>query len=198
MRKLLFIALIGVSLVGYAQEDVLLKDGKVATLLANGTWKYKDVTKESKPLDWKCEHLVMKITDPTTKKSFNALKHPIAVSNNGTGGISIDLYEISEGFYIMKATSATVWNVTKYAGMDIVFTDGTKMEVAHNGKPNQKGKIIKHLGPASGSYGKGHFEQLTTKHVKSITLLCGSLKETQVFDENMSDQLFKALQCIQK
>ena len=153
MRQLITLTtLLFITLTAFGQIEATTKEGKKVILNSDGTWKYSETTeaKETKT-SFECSDLIANETDKVTGKTTRGTKESIVVSKDGKNGF---------GFYIFEGTNSIILSAKVVGGgaciddtdkMNILFRDGTRLELVNNTKFNCDGDFTLYFG---GVFGK--------------------------------------------
>lgn len=197
-REYIYFSLIAllVTLKVVAQNEAVTKDGKKVFLMSDGTWKYIDSTKTNvASASYECSDLIKINTDKITGETGVLAKDYIIVSDDGgKTGFSILLFKSSDRIVeIIKAVGAgsCIDDVDK---VNILFRDGTRLELLNNGKYNCDAKFTLYFG---GIYGKKkELELLKTKEIESMRVWTSDSYVEKDFTPEQSKLLMKIIECL--
>jgi len=169
MKKIAFLILVLIAQVSIGQIKATTEDGKKVILSDDGTWKYEETGTETKvenPIEnGNCDEYTMTTVDKVTGKS--------SVSSKGTIIVSKDGGKKGFGIIVLKSGKSVILSIQAVGAgscidddnkMNILFRDGTRLELRNDGKFNCKGNYTQYFG---GSFGKKkQLEMLKTKEVE--------------------------------
>lgn len=216
MNKLFILVIVALlpHFVSKAQtEEATTKSGKKVILYQDGTWKYADETvkrpeeKTKEPVKEKkavitttgvsadCEAMLEITDDSKTGLRITKTKNMIIVAETGGNNqLGIVVQKNSKGIITLGLRPVGAGECIEEGNkVNIVFTDGSKTELAHDGFANCNGESSVSFG---GSFGKKkQFDQLRSKKIKTIKVWTrqGSVQQN-LSDENQAT-LLKLLNC---
>jgi hypothetical protein len=189
--------------------------GRKVILYADGTWKYADEKKETVAVtETKIKEVEKKTAAPVTTlpgdcndyleifeepksgikstRSKNLLiitkegedkEIGISFTKNNRGVISITLKPVGAGECIAEGSK-----------INIVFTDGSKLDLSNDAFTNCKGEAMVSFG---GQYGrKKQWELLRTRPVRSIRMWTQTGSVSEDLNKESQEQLIKLLSCL--
>src|SRR3989344_577998 len=123
-------------MVAIAGTSATTEDGRKVQLNDNGTWtEMKAIEPPATPTE--CSAIVAREVDRVTGTALTALKAPIAVSTDDTTGFIWNLLKNDEGtiMWTTKVFGASRCVEDDYK-MNILFTDGSRLEIENDSKYN--------------------------------------------------------------
>lgn len=197
MKKLIFTIsiLTFTALSTFAQTEATTKDGKKVILNDDGTWKYVETTTTETAISLDCADLISTETDKMTGKSTTASKETLIISEDGG--------KTGFGIFIMDISGSLVFSIQAVGAgscidddnkMNVLFRDGTRLELVNNGKFNCDGKFTLYFG---GSFGKKkELEMFRTKEVETMRIWTSKSYVEKDFSSDQSKQLMKTVDCL--
>ncbi|WP_028873703.1 hypothetical protein [Psychroserpens burtonensis] len=198
MRKtILMLAVFTISTLSLiAQTEATTKDGKKVILNENGSWEYDENIKTEKSVTLDCSKLISTDTDKMTGKSSTSSKKVLMVSKNGGKN--------GFGIFLMKGSSGTIIISTQAVGaggciddddkMNVLFRDGTRMELVNNGKFNCKSKFTLYFGNSFGK--KKELEMLRTKEIETMRIWTSKSYVEEDFTPEQGKELMQTIVCL--
>ena len=162
----------------------------------DGTWKYDTTIVVEETVNLECSELISTETDKMTGKSSTAAKNTLIVSNDGgKNGFGIFLMNSSSGSIIFSIQAVGAGGcIDDDNKMNILFRDGTRLELVNNGKFNCKSKFTLYFG---GSFGKKkQLEMLRTKEIETMRIWTSKSYVEKDFTSEQSKQLMKTVDCL--
>jgi hypothetical protein len=195
-KTILLILILAVSTALFAQTEAITKDGKKVLLNQDGTWKYKN-TADTTSIDLECADLVSTETDKMTGETTTASKRTIVISEDGG--------KTGFGLYLMSLNGVIIFNIQAVGAgsciddddkMNILFRDGTRLELKNNSKFNCKGKFNLYFG---GSFGKKkQLEMFRTKEIETMRVWTSRSYVEKDFSSEKSKIVMKTIDCLLK
>ena len=179
-----------------AQTEATTKNGKKVILNDDGTWKYDTTIVVEETVNLECSELISTETDKMTGKSSTAAKNTLIVSDDGgKNGFGIFLMNSSSGSIIFSIQAVGAGGcIDDDNKMNILFRDGTRLELVNNGKFNCKSKFTLYFG---GSFGKKkQLEMLRTKEIETMRIWTSKSYVEKNFTSEQSKQLMKTVDCL--
>jgi len=194
-------------------EEATTKSGKKVILYQDGTWKYagetvkdagepvKDPVKVKKPVTTPpgipadCEALLETYDDTRSGLRITRTLNMLILSETGSNQqIGISMEKNSKGIILLKLRPVGAGDCIGDGNkVNIVFTDGSKTELAHDGFPNCNGESVISFG---GSYGKKkQLEQLKTKKIKSIKVWTQQGSVQEILSNDNQQKLARTFNC---
>ena len=181
----------------FAQTEATTKDGKKVILNEDGTWKFDTTVVVEKTVNMECSELISTETDKMTGKSSTASKETLIISDDGgKNGFGIFLMNSSSGSIIFSIQAVGAGGcIDDDNKMNILFRDGTRLELVNNGKFNCKAKFTLYFG---GSFGnKKELEMLRTKEIETMRIWTSKSYVEKDFSSEQSKQLMQTIDCLQ-
>src|SRR5690554_1733629 len=197
MKKLIFtISILTLTVFSiFAQTEAITKDGKTVILNDDGTWKYAEPTTAPTTISLECSDLISTETDKMTGKSTTASKETLIISEDGG--------KTGFGIFIMDLSGSLVFSIQAVGAgscidddnkMNVLFRDGTRLELVNNGKFNCDGKFTLYFG---GSFGKKkELEIFRTKEVETMRIWTSKSYVEKDFSSDQSKELMKTVDCL--
>lgn len=197
MKKILLLILLTLSSISaFSQIKATTEDGRKVLLNENGSWKFEisSTTVANSHQSFNCEDLIIEETDKVTGKSTVSGKDLLIVGNNGDKKL---------GFIFVKGNSSIIIGIQAIGAsgcvddkgkVNILFRDGSRLELINNGKFNCDGMNTQYLG---GSFGKKkELELLCSKEIE--TMRVWTLKDfvEQDFTSEQSMIFMKTVNCL--
>ena len=181
-------------------QNATTESGKKVILLPNGTWKYEDTIKTAATnLDPKdCANWIKTEEDKVTGKSYTDMKEYLIISKDGgKKGFGINLMLSSSGsiIYSIKAVGASGC-IDKGAKINILFTDGSRLELASDADFNCKGSASVYLGETWGK--KSQLSELKLKKIDIMRVWTSDSFVEEKFETDQAEQLLNAFNCLSK
>lgn len=181
-------------------QKATAENGKKVILNFDGTWKYADTVKTAQtylnPND--CLNWIKTVEDKVSGKSFTSMKDYLVLSQDGGKkgfGINLMLSNSNSIIFSIKAAGAGSC-IDKGAKINILFTDGTRMELASDGDFNCKGNSTIYFG---GSFGeKSQLNEIKVKKIDIMRVWTSDSYVEQKFDPDQAEQFKNALNCLTK
>lgn len=183
----------------FAQTEVTTNDGKKIILNGNGTWKYKEVilqkTNEiSNSID-DCNKYIETKEDKVTGKSTTSSKETLIVSKDGgKEGFGIFAMKIQESIILIIRAFGAGRCIDDDEKMNILFRDGTRLELTNDGKFNCDSKYTLYFGGYSGK--KKELESFKTKEIETMRIWTSNSYVEENFTSDQSQELMKSLSCL--
>lgn len=180
-------------------EEATTKSGKKVILNSNGTWKYVETKKDSiKANTTKCSKWITTETDKVTGSTTTAAKKSIVVSNDGgKKGLGIFMLNDSEGGLILLIQAVGASNcIDKGSKINILFVDGSRLELQSDGKFNCQGEATVYFG---GIFGKEiELEELKTKKIETMRVWTNDSFVEKDFTNTNQDEFLNVINCLTK
>jgi len=199
-KKLLLIAsLLFFSQYLSAQINATTKDGKDVLLNENGTWEYVKETDTESPIEMSsdCSDYIVTETDKMTGKSSTGAKETLVISEDG-GKTGFGIYALNSSsskslIFVVQAVGAGGC-VDDDDKINILFRDGSRLELVNNGKFNCDAKMTLYFG---GSFGKKkQLEELATKEIETMRVWTSKSYVEKDFSSEQSKRLMKTISCL--
>lgn len=200
MKKIIFtISILAFTVLStFAQTEATTNDGKKVILNDDGTWKYVETSVEKQePVNSSdCSNYISTEVDKVTGKSTVAAKEMLIVSKDGGKN--------GFGFYIMKSNRGSIIFSIQAVGagncidddnkMNVLFRDGTRIELINDGKFNCDAKYTQYFGGVFGK--KKELEMFRTKEVETIRIWTSKSYVQEDFTPEQSKQLLHTVDCL--
>lgn len=181
-------------------QKATTENGKKVILNSDGTWKYADTVKTAPtnldPND--CSNWIKTEEDKVSGKSYTLMKEYLIVSKDGGKkgfGISLMLSGKNSIILSIKAVGAGGC-IDKGAKINILFTDGTRLELASDGDFNCKGNATVYFGDVFGK--KKQLAELQTKKIDVMRVWTSDSYVEEKFEDEQAEQFKNALNCLTK
>lgn len=142
MKKLILIIALSPMILN-AQVIATTQDGKRVVLNDDGTWIYAPVEKVD-PGD--CSTLTTEETDKMTGKTSKYLSETLVVSKDNKNGLGISLVKTAQTLIFVTRAVGAGSCINDDNKMNLLFRDGSRMEVTNMGKFNCKANFTLYLG----------------------------------------------------
>lgn len=197
MRKLMltFIVIALSSINVIAQIEATTKNGKKVILNEDGTWKFEELNTPKEKTPTACSKYIETNNDKMTGKSTIASKDYLILSKDGGAkGISI-MGMISQETLIISIKAIGSGNcIDDDSKMNILFRDGTRLELKNNGKFNCKAKFTLYFGDY---YKKTkELEILQTKEIETMRVWTSNGYVEEDLSLEQSKQFMKTIFCL--
>lgn len=182
-----------------AQTEATTNQGKKVILNDDGTWKYKEneiiKTNENNPSTENCSKYIVTTEDKVTGKTSTASKDMLIVSKNGG--------KKGFGIFLMKGEKSVIMSIQAVgaggciddkAKMNILFRDGSRLELSNDGKFNCDAKYTLYFGGYFGK--KKELEQLKTKEIETMRIWTSKSYVEENFTNDDSKELMESLTCL--
>ena len=204
MKKIittLLTGLITISFVFGQSEIVVTKSGKKVILNPDGTWKYadakKDIQQETTTND--CSQYIQTVEDKMTGDKFISAKKTLLVSTDaGKTGFRIILIHNYNRTLIFHINAEGAGHcVDKGSKINILFTDGSRLELANEEDFNCKGDIVVYFG---GSYSgkEDDLKELQTKKIETMRVWLNDSFVEKDFTKENTNEFFQIVNCLVK
>lgn len=202
-RIILTISILTLTIIsGFGQTPATTADGEKVILNKDGTWKYAEKEKEKvAPPESRndcgayIKTEVDKVTGDTTIKSKEPLLI-LSVKDGVRAGLGIVLLKIS-GFTIFTigvvGVSACIDDDDK---MNVLFRDGTRLELINGGKFNCDGAHTQYFGSALEQ--KENLEMFRTKEIETIRVWTSRGYREENFTPKQSKELMNVVDCLSR
>lgn len=169
MRKIIF-----------AQTQATTTDGKKVTLNEDGTWKYVEEVKQ--------------VTSSENNSDCSAY---IATEvDKVTGKTSV--------IYILKESNSIIFSIQAVGAgrciddnkMNVLFRDGTRLELINDGKFNCDANYTQYFGGAFGK--KKELEMFRTKEIETMRIWTSKSYVEENFTSEQSKELMNVVDCLSK
>ena len=210
MRQVaLILTVLLICIAASADQQATTPDGRSVILHDDGTWQYVETPEARVPGDrddHDCANWIRTRTDKVSGVVMVTSKSSVVVSSDrGSKALSISVMatpavpevgEQSEGLILSIRVTGAGACVDKGDRVDILFTDGTRMELAHRGDFNCKAKSIVYFG---GLF--GHEKELRTlgqKKVETMRVWTTDSYVQEDFSDEAATALMYTIRCLSK
>lgn len=178
-----------------AQTTATTTDGRKVILNNDGTWK-DDEPKSSTTKTFECPDLIESTTDKVTGDVTTGVKESIVVSKDGKNGLGLYAFKARTGIIlIVTAISADAGGCIEDNGkMNILFRDGTRLELINQGKFNCDAKFTLFFGGVAGH--KKELEMFRTRGIETMRVWTSKSYVEEDFSEESSKTLMKSIDCL--
>jgi hypothetical protein len=196
-------------------QEATTTNGKKVILFADGTWKYAEeknehvkteTTKIKEPENKKvvtttdlpanCSELFDISEDPKTGARITKTRNLLIISKDG------DSKEIA--VLMQKGFKSVITLTLKPVGageciaegskINLVFMDGSKMDLVNDGFTNCRGEVITNFG---GQFGrKKQLAELSTKKIRTIRVWTQAGSVMEELSPSAQDELLKTISCL--
>ena len=177
----------------FGQIEATTKEGKKVILNPDGTWKYDETKYESKT-SFECVDLITNSTDKVTGKVTRGSKESLIVSKDGKNGFGFYLFEGSNSIVVSATVVGAGGCIDDTDKMNILFRDGTRLELINNTKFNCDGNFTLYFGGVFGK--KKELEQLRTKEIETMRIWTSKSYVEEDFTPENSKAFMKSLDCL--
>lgn len=179
----------------FAQMEATTKDGHTVILNNDGCWKFVEAMKEASPTVLGCADVIIDQTDIVTGNKTRSTKEGIIVSKDGKNGFGIHLFQGTGKALIFSATVVGAGPcIDDNNKMNVLFRDGTRIELLHEGDFNCEGSFTLYLGGAFGK--KREMEYFMTREVKIMRIWTSKSYVEEELTSDNSKTLKKAFECL--
>jgi hypothetical protein len=195
-KTILTVAIALFSTVGlFAQTEATTNDGKKVILNDDGTWKYAETKTSESNVSFECSDLISTETDKMTGKSSTGAKKTLIISDDGGKN--------GFGIYLLNGSNSTIFSIQAVGAgscidddnkMNVLFRDGTRLELQNDGKFNCDAKFTLYFGGAFGK--KKELEMFKTKEVETMRIWTSKSYVEKNFTTEQSKQLMKTVECL--
>ena len=195
----LLVALTTTLTIAFGQnQTATTESGKKVILMPNGSWKYDTVKIVQTKLDPNdCNNWTRIEEDKVAGKSFTVMKEPLVISKDGgKTGFDITLLLTERSIVVSITTSGTVGCIDEGDKINILFTDGTRMELANQSSFNCKGNATIYFGGIFGK--KGSLKELKEKKIDTLRVWTRDNYVEEKFTDEQAEQLKNTLICLSK
>lgn len=197
MKKLIFTIsiLTFTALSTFAQTEATTKDSKKVILNDDGTWKYAETTTAETTIILDCAELITTETDKMTGKTTTYSKETLIISEDGgKSGFGIFIMDISGSLVFSIQAVGAGSCIDDDNKMNVLFRDGTRLELVNNGKFNCDGEFTLYFG---GSFGKNkELETFRNKEVETMRIWTSKSYVEKDFSSDQSKELMKTFDCL--
>jgi len=203
MKKIiatLMAIIIALSFVYGQTINATTENGKKVILNSDGTWKYAEEEKSTQvilnPND--CSNWITTEVDEVTGNSFTGIKDYLIVSHDGgKNGFGINIFKSPKSSIIISIKAVGAGScIDEGDKINILFTDGSRLELASEGSFNCKGNATIYFGGMFRK--KSQLNELKTKKIDLMRVWTSDSYVEEQFDSEQADQIINALNCLTK
>ncbi|PVW14228.1 hypothetical protein [Marixanthomonas spongiae] len=179
-----------------AQINATTKEGKEVLLNEDGTWKYIEKREvSSDELNLECSELISTETDKMTGRSTTAAKETLIISEDG-GKTGFGIYALNGSRYTILSIQAAGAGscIDDDDTINILFRDGSRLELTNNGKFNCDAKMTLFFGGTFGN--KKDLKELSTKEIETMRVWTSKSYVEKDFSSDQSNKLMQTLKCL--
>jgi hypothetical protein len=195
----LFAVLMAMTVALGQTQQATTTDGKKVILNSDGTWKYAEVDLGSvQPNFSDCGNWIKTETDKVTGNTSIAAKNILIVSKDeGVNGFGIFMMQSSQGGLIISIQAVGAGScIDEGAKINLLFTDGSRLELASDGDFNCKGNATIYFG---GSFGKKkQLEELKTKRIQTMRVWTNESYVEEDFTADNQEEFYNVVNCLTK
>jgi hypothetical protein len=184
--------------IGLSQIEATTTDGKKVTLNSDGSWRYVTVlaTQKESIDDSDCSNFVLSEEDKMTGKSNWAAKDMLIVSKDGgKKGFGIYVLKSEKGSIIFSIQAIGAGNcIDDDNKMNVLFRDGTRVELRNDGKFNCDAKYTQYFGGVFGK--KKELKMFGQKEVETIRIWTSKSYVEEDFSIDQSKELMNVVKCL--
>ncbi len=195
MKAYIFFIPIFFTFLSYSQIEVITPEGKTAILKSDGTWKYKTEESVKETDNVGCSDLIETTSDKVTGKTYTGSKGKIIVaSEDNKKGFGISLLKGQTSIIVSIQAVGAGNCIDDDAKMNVLFRDGTRLEMINQGKFNCDASFTLYLG---GSFGfKKQLKMLCEKEIETLRVWTSKSYVERDFTTSESAKLMNSLSCI--
>lgn len=135
-----------------------------------------------------------KVSGNTTTAALNTL---VVWTDGGNEGFGIFMMKSSQGGLILSIQAAGAGNcIDKGAKINILFTDGSRLELASDGDFNCKAKATVYFGGVFGK--KKQLAELKTKKIQTMRVWTSDSYVEKDFTEDNQSEFYNVINCLTK
>jgi hypothetical protein len=181
-------------------QKATTENGKKVILNEDGTWKYADTVKSAStnldPND--CSNWIKTEEDKVSGKSYTTMKEYLVVSKDGgKKGFGISLMLSGKGSIILSIKAVGAGScIDRGAKINILFTDGSRLELSTDGDFNCKGNATIYFGNVFGK--KKQLAELQTKKIDVMRVWTSDSYIEEKFEDEQAEQFKNSLNCLTK
>lgn len=181
----------------FAQDKTaVLEDGTKVLLKADGTWSTISEDRPVLPVPLNCSQWVEYSVDKVTGESSISAKSKIIVSaDKKSKGLGILLLVSERGTLIIHTKVIGAGScIDQGAKANILFTDGSRLELNNDGKFNCDEEFTIYFG---GPFGRlDQLEQLKTKRIETIRFWTENGYVQEDFTADNKEEFYQTINCI--
>lgn len=180
-------------------QEATTTDGKKVILNNDGTWNYLEVKKETKKVNSSdCSLWISTATDKVSGKTSTSAKNTLIISNDGgKKGFGIFMMQSSQGglILVLQAVGADGC-IDKGAKINILFTDGSRLELFSEGDFNCKGKATVYFGDVFGK--QKQLDELRSKKIQTLRVWTSDSYFEKDFTTSNQEEFYNVINCLTK
>jgi hypothetical protein len=197
MKFLIITLMVASALCVQSQQIATLEDSTKIEVFDDGTWKPVEIATIEDNSILECSDLIVTETDKMTGKSSISAREVLLITRDGG----------NEGFgiMIMKVSNFLVFSIKAVGAgsciddddkMNVLFRDGTRLELFTDGKFNCKNNFTLYFGSSFGK--KKELGYFKTKEVETMRIWTSDGNVEEDFSSEQSKQLMKTIDCLSK
>ena len=198
--NVIFLLLLLMSSICFAEQIAVLPDGKKIIVFDNGTWKAEESVKPILSVfDSSCSALTEIKTDKVTGKTSTTNKEPIIITKDDKNGIVINIIKFSEGLILSIKAIGAGNCIDEGDKIYVLFSDKSKLELASDGDFNCDSKatiyfggrfvrtdLIRSVGPSTSHIYLGSLNGLSE-------FFTGSIDDVMIFNRALTPEEIKKI-----
>jgi hypothetical protein len=199
ITTILFAIIVNLTFVFGQTQEATTTDGKKVILNSDGTWKYAEIKKDTaKPKTSDCSNWIETSTDKVSgTTTTGSISNLIVSTDGGTTGFGIYMFNGSTGSLVLIIQAVGAGScIDEGAKINILFTDGTRLELASEGDFNCKGKATAYFGGIFGK--KKQLEELKTKKIQTMRVWTSDSYVEKDFTVDNQDEFYYVINCLSK
>lgn len=206
MKETILVFLIITTIHSFAltQINAVTSEGRNVTLNNDGIWKYakSNVQTETTTVDASyCSEFLVSEEDKMTGKSTVTSKEMLVISKDG-GNYGFGLYVLKTDSGLIRFSIQVVGAgncIDKDSKMNVLFRDGTRLEMRNEGKFNCDSKYTQYFGEIfSKKNNTEELKQFAEKEVETIRIWTTKGYVEEDLTPNQSSELMHVVKCIIK
>lgn len=172
------------------------QDGKEILLNEDGTWTFIEVPVEKDTsLDLQCEDLIAKEIDKVTGKYTVSAKEPLVISNKDEDKLNFLFVKGDKDIIIMVIQALGAGGcIDDDDKINILFRDGTRLELRNNGKFNCDAMNTQYFGGLFGK--KKELTMLREKEIETMRVWTSDGYVEEDFTLEQSTKLRLIMDCL--
>ncbi len=180
-------------------QEATTADGKKVILNSDGSWKYAEVKKNTTKVNSSdCSNWIATETDKVSGNTSTAAKHTLFVSTDGgKKGFGIFMMQTSKGELILVIQAVGAGScIDEGSKINILFTDGSRLELLSEGDFNCKGDATVYFGGVFGK--KTQLEELKTKKIQTMRVWTNDGYVEKDFTTDNQEEFLNVINCLTK
>lgn len=195
---ILFFAVLTITNIFAQTQEAITSTGKKVILNPDGTWNYVEVEKDIilNPSD--CNNWIETVTDKVSGRiSTGAKKLLIVSTDDGKTGFGIHMIIMEKGQLILSIQAVGAGScIDEGDKINLLFTDGSRLELASDGKFNCEGNATVYFGGIFGK--KAQLNILKTKKIETMRVWTSDSYVEKDFTEENQNEFFHVINCLIK